>query len=85
MATLPLLPMAKENCPKLGMIVFHKEREELEIKFFTMIDRERQTQMFLLQFCEELLKGQSSIYEECHRRSISQNTSYDNERKLLLV
>jgi hypothetical protein len=50
-----------------------------------MIDKERQTQVFLLQFCEELLKWQSSIYEECHRRSISQNTSYENKKKLLLA
>ncbi len=50
-----------------------------------MINRKRQNQLFFFQFCEELFKWQSSIYEECHRRSISQNTSYDNKKKLLLA
>ncbi len=71
MATLPVFPMAKQKCPKSWIVPSHKKRGELKIKFFTMINRERQTQVFLLQFCEELLKWQSSIYEECHKRSIS--------------
>jgi hypothetical protein len=54
-ATLPLLPMVKENCPKSGINVFIK-REELETKFFKMVNRKRQTQVFFLQFCEEMFK-----------------------------
>jgi hypothetical protein len=39
-ATLPLLPIGKLNCPESGMTIFiEKERRELEIKFFTMINR----------------------------------------------
>jgi hypothetical protein len=83
-ATLPLLPMDRQNCLELGMIIFIK-RGELEIKYFMMINRERQTRLFLLQFCEELFKWKSSIYEECHRRLISQNIGYNNKIKLLLT
>jgi hypothetical protein len=65
------------------MIVFTEKGQLKKKKIHN--DKQRKTNPIFLQFCEELFKWQSSIYEECHGRLVFQNTNYDNKRKLLLT